>query len=320
MRKFDVSLLSELPEFTGTGDYTGEFFNETNLLTGGYRGKNSSVHLVIECNDGNINDIKLHGVDIKQIKISHPLYGEKVYIDYCPSHADFLENVIIICNEIITAVENGELSPDATRRILQKWEYFLLKPRTGKLSEEEIIGLFGELIVVEWFLDQGMEESALIEKWLGPMRNPRDFEFEHYWVEVKSTKRRDNQVEIHGIEQLDVPSGQELYVWLNILSKEGKSRSLVDFINEIDSRLSAVTALNFRDKLHQTGYHAADAGYYNEERFNCDKIAVFKVDDEFPKITREMLRLPARVTALSYTIDLNGINDVEKETVFRDEL
>jgi hypothetical protein len=321
MEKFDLSHVSQLPEFSGSGVYTGVFFNEEVLLTGGYRGKNSSVHFVIECYDGNINDIKLQGVNIKQIKISHPIHGEKLFIDYCPAHADFTENVIIICNEIINSIEGGELPHDATRRILQKWGYFLLKPRTNMLSEEEITGLFGELLTIEWFLEQGKDESALIDKWLGPLKNPRDFEFEKFWIEVKSTKRRDNQVEIHGIEQLEASDTAELYLWLNVLERDTKSRSLVELINEIDDKVtSALVAMNYRDKLHQCGYHAADAGYYNNERFKCDRISIYHINDEFPKITRDMLSLPARVTSLSYGLDLNGIDEVKKETIFGDEL
>lgn len=321
MEKFEFAHVSQLPEFLGTGDYTGIFYNEEDLFTGGYKGKNSSVHFVIECNDGNINDIKLHGVDIKQIQISHPLFGDKVYIDYSPTHADFTENVIIICNEILMAIENGELPPDATRRILQKWEYFLSKPRTGILSEAEIIGLYGELLTMEWFLNQGKADSALVDKWLGPLKNPRDFEFENFWVEVKSTKRRDNQVEIHGIEQLEAGGSINLYLWLNVLERDTKSRSLVELINSVDTNLkSAPVAIRFRDKLHHCGYHAADAGFYNDERYKCDRISVFNVDDDFPKITREMLNLPLRVTSIAYSLDLNGIVEVEKVNVFKDEL
>jgi hypothetical protein len=320
MEKFDFSQLSQLPAFSGNGDYTGVFYNEEDLFTGGYRGKNSSIHLLIECNDGDINDIELHGVDIKKIKISHPLFGEKDYIDYCPTHADFTENVIIICNEILTAIENGELPPNATRRILQKWDYFLLKPRTNKLSEEEIIGLYGELLTIEWFMKQEKDEFVLIDKWLGPLKNPRDFEFDNFWVEVKSTKRRDNQVEIHGIEQLESRDSVNLYLWLNILERDTKSRSLVELINDVDSKLkSATVAMCYRDKLHQCGYHAVDAGFYNDERFECGRISVFHVNDYFPKITREMLNLPSRVTSISYSLDLNGIDEIKKEIVFRDE-
>lgn len=321
MEKFELSQVSQLPQFSGSGDYTGVFFNQEDLFTGGYLGKNFSVHFVIECSDGNINDIKLHGVDIKQIKINHPLFGDKSYIDYCPTHADFTENVIIICNEILTAIENGELSPNATRRILQKWEYFLLKPRTNKLSEEEIIGLYGELLTIEWFLNEGKDESVLIDKWLGPLKKPRDFEFDNFWVEVKSTKRRDNQVEIHGIDQLDATDSVNLYLWLNVLERDAKSRSLIDLINDIDIKLkSAPVAMRYRDKLHQCGYHAVDAGFYNEEKFKCDRISVFHVNDDFPKITREMLSLPSRVNSISYSLDLNGIDEVKKENVFSDEI
>ncbi len=321
MEKFNLSNARELPEFMGEGAFTGVFFNEEGILTGGYKGKKSVIHFVIECKDGNINDINLHGLDIKQIKIIHPLFGEKEYIDFCPTHNDFTENVIIICNEILNSIEKGEVSSDATRRVLQKWEYFLSKPRTSKLSDEGIIGLYGELLTIEWFLNKGKDELTLIEKWLGPLKNPRDFEFKDFWVEVKTTKRKDNLVEIHGIEQLETRDLIELYLWVNILEKDNNSRSLVELINDIDTRLqSAIAAMLFRDKLHQAGYHANDACLYNNERFKCDKISVFIVNADFPKITKEMLNLPTRVVSLSYGLNLSGLVEINKEIVFNNEL
>lgn len=321
MEKFNQQILNELQECSGEGVFTGSFYNETELLTGAYRDGNSSIHLVVECDEDVMNDINLHGVDIRQVKIEHPALGEKYFLDYCASHTDYVDNVIIICNEIITAVENGEEPPVATRRVLERWHYFLSKPRTNKLSEEEIIGLYGELLVIEWLLDQGKSESAAIDKWLGPSKNPRDFEFTNYWIEVKSTKRRDNQVEIHGVSQLESPRETDLYVWLNILNPNIESPSLVELISEIETRItSAVVVSKYRDKLHDCGYHAADASYYNDERFELIRTSIFLVDDEFPKITSDIINLPARVVSLGYSVDLNGIQEVFKEEVFTDEL
>jgi hypothetical protein len=321
MIKFSKELFISLPKFEGNGLFTGEFFNEENVLTGGYKGSNSEIHLVIECNDDIIKDIKLHGVEIKNLRIIHPDFGDKNYIDYCPSHSDFADNVLIICNEILVAIENGESSQEATRRILQKWEYFLLKPRSLTLNEEKIIGLYGELFVLNWLLEQGKDEITLLENWLGPTNNPRDFEFTNYWIEVKTTKKKNNEIEIHGLKQLECPSDINSYLWLNIISRDLKSISLVEIINYIDKKLqSAVANLIFREKLVLAGYHLADAGFYNEERFKIERVSVFHIDADFPKITSEMIEVPERVSGLAYTINLYGIIEVIKEKVFEYDL
>jgi hypothetical protein len=321
MEKFTLEILKELPEYGGEGVFTGSFYNEVELLTGAYRDANSSIHLVVECDEDVMNNITLHGVEIRKIQINHPDVGEKNFLDYCPSHIDFLENVLIICNEIISAVDNGEESSVATQRILEKWHYFLSKPRSNKLSDEEITGMYGELLVLEWLLDQGKSETDLIKGWSGPSKNPRDFEFNNYWIEVKSTKRRDNQVDIHGIEQLESPADKPLYVWLNVLIPAQNMRSLVELITEIENKLTSVINVSrYRDKVHEYGYDAAFAGLYINERFELARSSVFHVDNDFPRITRQMISLPARVVTLGYTIDLNGIREVLKENVFSNEL
>jgi hypothetical protein len=321
IERFNRLQFQNLPDYFGSGGYTGEFINEENLLTGAFKAKDKAVNLILECAGGNFGNLKLQGVEINRMEIEHPILGTREFITFCPSHEDFLDNVIIICNEIVELIEHGVEPSVATYRILQKWEYFLSKPRIGKLNGEQIIGLFGELTVINWMLDNGKNQHTLIDKWLGPLKRPRDFEFSNYWIEVKSTKRLDNQVEIHGIDQLEANFDIDLYLWVNQLTKNQDEKSLVELINEIDLKIAdAVVALDYRGKLHQYGYHAADSHLYNEDRYEITKVSVYHVDQDFPKITRSMIDLPSRIVTLNYSIDLNGILEKDIQLVFNHEL
>jgi hypothetical protein len=68
---------------------------------------------------------------------------------------------------------------------------------------------------------------------------------------------------------------------------------------------------DFNDSLYEYGYHREHHRYYEDRKYLVKETAVYYVDQEFPRITREMITLPARVLSLRYYIDLNGLAGVE---------
>ncbi len=310
MKKFNNDLLKDLPIYLPEKNtFQGEFYNENNLLTGAYLDSESRLHLIVQSDNIALKSISLQGVEITGIKVVHPVRGEKIYLDYCPTHSDFLSNVMTVCNEIIEVVEKGANPEEATRKVLKKWNYFLSVPRSGQLTEEQITGLFGELLVIEKMLLSGKKEDMVISGWLGPQDNPRDFEFDNYWIEVKSTTGKDQKTEIHGLEQLSAKQGIPLYLWLILLEKENEGISLMNLIESIEKQFtSAIILLEFRDKLCETGFHYSDAEYYSAFKFKFKNEFIFTVDDDFPKITGKDITKPGRVVKIGYTVDLSGLN------------
>ena len=69
------------------------------------------------------------------------------------------------------------------------------------LSGNEVIGLFGELIVLEHLLNTHSKE--LFDNWVGPMGNRHDFEFPMNSLEVKTTANiANNEIQVNGLSQI----------------------------------------------------------------------------------------------------------------------
>ena len=66
------------------------------------------------------------------------------------------------------------------------------------------------IIVADITIDKSTDGLTNIE---GPFPSTKDFSFDSYYCEVKTTTKRNvDTVEIHGIDQLDTPKGYKLFL------------------------------------------------------------------------------------------------------------
>jgi hypothetical protein len=208
------------------------------------------------------------------------------------------------------------------RRVLNRWRELLERERPGLLSDEELTGLFGEL----WVLQRLVEENpSALGAWSGPLGARFDFQCPDTALEAKTSLKSEGVVvHVHGIDQLEPPADGELF--LRVLRVErgpGAGLSLPEVVQRI--RDAGVDALAFTSKLHAAGFAESDARHYADTRFAVHEDRVYRVDDTFPRISRESFvsgDLPARIGGLRYTIDLTApppspVSDAEKAGLVR---
>lgn len=170
-----------------------------------------------------------------------------------------------------------------------------------KEREPELIGLIGELIVYKKLLSNGKEPI-----WQYPNKTIQDFRLsKSKLLEVKTTTiRSNNQISIHGILQLDVPRGQDLFlafVRLERVQSDGdySIEKLTTSIPEscfTDEQKDALNQINIDDK---------------RASFNSiDEIGVYTIDNEFPRIipdSRKLLQSGENIIDVDYTLDLTNL-------------
>lgn len=71
--------------------------------------------------------------------------------------------------------EDEKAVADSVLARIHAWQDFRSLPRAGILSEEEEIGLHGELIVLERLLSALQDSAAVMAMWQGPLRGLHDF-------------------------------------------------------------------------------------------------------------------------------------------------
>lgn len=202
-------------------------------------------------------------------------------------------------DEVITLLKEGHDPGDAGRAALQAWRDLLARPAGQPLGERALVGLYGELEVLESVIALG----GKLEHWTGWNKDHNDFRLPGLVIEVKSTISANyRRVQIHGLGQLDDPQdGAELVLVLRRLEPSPEGRSVPDLVDAV-VRLGASHAV-LLERLSEVGYSEIHRGFYDTHRFVSSEIALRKIDDDHPRLT------PSKVVG----VDLSSIDKVDYE-------
>lgn len=183
----------------------------------------------------------------------------------------------------------------------------LFADKTG-LSKEKEIGLFGELLVLEYLIAKIGAEQA-IESWQGPLSEEHDFAFSDVHLEIKTTSGELRRHMMHGYTQLVPLRG----VPLSVISVQ-LTRTNHDGGSTLSQKVSRVRAMAgghrpaVNDRLQNLGWDDGDVELYTTFWTKRDHLRAYDVDDRFPAFTAERLVqvIPnfKAVSDLTYRVDL----------------
>lgn len=227
-----------------------------------------------------------------------------------------------VCDEIVSSCAATPEAPGSvTAVVLERWRD-LLGPGRRLLSESELKGLLAELHMLEALA--ALDPVKALTAWIGPERAPRDFSGPGIDVEVKASASADEiRVRIHGLTQLVASVGSDLFLVVERLEfapTDGDSvRAAIERL--IDVGVDEVALLK---KLSRAGAHAPDLSVYDSLRFKTVQTLAWRVDDDFPRITAQLLSgSPAsgRVHSVEYLIEFAAsppvpLSDVELSKMF----
>lgn len=217
-----------------------------------------------------------------------------------------------LLDEIVQLLADEHPPGDAGRAALQHWRDLLARPAGSPLGEEALIGLFGELEVLESILQLG----GSLDSWTGWDRDHCDFRLHGLVIEAKSTGSANyRRVRVHGLGQLaDPEDGSALVLVLKRMERTPDGRSLPDLIESL-VRLGASRAvlLDRLSRLHYSDQHRAQ---YEGLRFLSREVALRKVDESHPRLVPAMLATVdlSCIDKIDYELNLNGVADADLAT------
>ena len=156
--------------------------------------------------------------------------------------------------------------------------------------------------------------SEAVTRWRGPFASRHDFEWAGHSVEVKATTSTRGRIHrINGLDQLVPPeSGELLFFSLRLREEAGATNTLPSVIAACRAQLEPdAGALGlFERALAQVGYSPVHDEEYTEHRLRVVEEGLFKVHDNFPRMTAVQLALgiPPGVERVEYEINLNGFD------------
>jgi len=233
------------------------------------------------------------------------------YIDIECRDASGYSILDLIGGEIADGLLDVNKQPaELVKRVLAKWRRFWGQLPQHLLSKEEQIGLFAEL----WFLSVWLLPKfgpEIMATWRGPWGSRHDFEWSDKSVEVKATTNARGRIyKIHGVAQLEKPSTGPLFLFSLCLREEtGAIDSLPWLIENCRKQIgnSDDVLTKFESALVEVGYSPLFQDEYAKLKFRVVEGALFRVDNDFPKITTASFPsgMPPGVEQIEYEINLN---------------
>jgi len=206
-----------------------------------------------------------------------------------------LEIFSTLCWSLIDRTRSAKSGQEVITRIvrhLERWQRFLGRGNRHLLTDEQIRGLICELVFLEHELIFRFGNGA-IAFWRGPVGDPQDFSVGTTLFEIKSHAAGAAPIlAISSAEQLWHASGELFLVAYAIgETPQGASGAISLSGTVTRSRHSLVgsgMAELFEDRLLEVGY--TDHPEYERTFFSIAAPDIFRVADDFPRITKEMIR------------------------------
>lgn len=218
----------------------------------------------------------------------------------------FIQNVL---EDIESSVTESEAIA-TTLNVVSKWKKLFDKINFNGLSLEQQKGLIGELLFLNYLLNDVKTSANAINAWTGSERDfqAKDFTLGSVGVEIKFTSSKQPRIKISTERQLDAENLSALF--LVLYSTEAVKDNGFS-LNSLVTQTRQVISTNeersiFNAKLQLNGYFDEDSDLYGR-MYSLKKTFAFSVTPDFPKIVKN--QLPLGIYDTSYSIEISAVEN-----------
>ncbi|MGO6795700.1 PD-(D/E)XK motif protein [Rhizobium ruizarguesonis] len=190
---------------------------------------------------------------------------------------------------------------------LDAWRRFL-RDRQDGLSRSDIIGLIGELLVLERTLGA---DPNLLPSWEAPVDGLHDFHSRGHALEIKTGLGPSPSITISRLDQLDSTGLRRLDLIHVKLIEAPDGRTLGDILTSIRGTVSGGVP-QFDNAVLRRGLLPDDDAARNAPRVQMRSMDCYSVADGFPRLLRTAL--PVAITDATYTLDVRALSAFATDT------
>ncbi|MCJ1696096.1 PD-(D/E)XK motif protein [Rathayibacter caricis] len=212
---------------------------------------------------------------------------------------------------VVDQLEAGRPFRHSVSDALAAYRELLTRQRT--LSDEQEIGLFGELGVFAHLVETTGEEAATAA-WLGPDSEEHDFVLDGCDLEIKTT-RAETRVHVIGSATQLLPSPDRplhlVSIQLTAAGAAAGGETLPERVRRVRGLLTRGTRV-FEERLRSLGWYDLNADeVYTRGYVLRSTPRSYPVGEDFPAIVPDglarIVRRPELVVGLAYRIDVTGL-------------
>ena len=227
----------------------------------------------------------------------------------------------LFIQNILEDIENSVTESEAiktTLNVVSKWKKLFDKFNFNGLSLEQQKGLIGELLFLNYLLNDEKTSANAVNDWTGAEQDfqAKDFTLGAVGVEVKFTASKQPRIKVSNERQLDAENLSELFLVLySTEAVKDNGISLNSIVEQTRQKISTEEERSiFNAKLQLNGYFDEDKELYGR-MYSLKKNFVFAVTSQFPKIVKN--QLPLGIYDTSYSIEISAVENfiIEPETI-----
>ncbi|MCO5259753.1 MAG: PD-(D/E)XK motif protein [Crocinitomicaceae bacterium] len=226
----------------------------------------------------------------------------------------FIQNIL---EDIEPSVTESE-AITTTLNVVSKWKKLFDKINFNGLSLEQQKGLIGELLFLNYLLNDERTSANAVNAWTGAEMEfqAKDFTLGAVGIEIKFTSSKQPRIKVSNERQLDAENLSDLFLVLySTEAVKDNGFSLNSLIAQTRKVISTDEERSiFNAKLQLNGYFDEDSEHYSR-MYSLKKTFGFAVTSDFPKIVKN--QLPLGIYDTSYSIEISAIESfiVEPENI-----
>lgn len=214
-----------------------------------------------------------------------------------------------VTEELIDRIRRGASCTSALLSTLEDFHKLLVAASEQDIKDERILGLLGELLILERFLHNSPKAWMT---WRGPKGDRHDFRCGNTSMEVKSGSRTSSKkITISSVDQLAPPKEGKLFLAHLVLEKSVEGELSVGRVVERILEKSS-SRKDVLDLIVAAGCHDPDSELWNRIKFNFENETFYAVTSAFPSITPDLFTecsIPKGIESLTYVVDLSFAED-----------
>lgn len=216
----------------------------------------------------------------------------------------FIQNILEDIGQSVTESE----AITTTLNVVSKWKKLFDKINFNGLTLEQQKGLIGELLFLNYLLNNKKTSTNAVNAWTGAEQEfqAKDFSLGSIGIEIKFTSSKQPRIKVSNEKQLDAENINELFLVLySTEAVKDNGISLNSIVEQTRQNISTEEERSiFNGKLQLNGYFDEDREHYGK-MYSLKKTFAFAVTSDFPKIVKR--DLPLGIYETSYSIEISAV-------------
>jgi hypothetical protein len=220
----------------------------------------------------------------------------------------------LLVSQVVSHLASGATPSKACMDAVLEFRRLLSKNGGLLPSEDEILGLVGELLLLKRLVSAS---PHLWQGWNGPLGSARDYSWGTVDIEAKASRMAgESRLTVNGLEQLEPEQGRDLLIHHSVLTNNPVGTvDVPGLVDEIRGQISDLEG--FDTRLVSAGFLSEQRDLWLEHRFTLHGSHIYRVSENFPRIRKSDFpdgSLPAGVAKLRYDLMLSSCSDFRLST------